>query len=88
MDAYGITSYLECPCRTYYGLPDSFPLDQLLTRTYTGKKRNIYLASKLVKELTRRNELSVKVLFTACYVVNIFGTTDCSYSLRRSLTLG
>ena len=50
--------------RTYYGLSDEFPLDQLLARTRVGKKRNLYLASKLVKELTIRNESSIKVAKT------------------------
>ena len=45
----------------YFGLPDSFPSDQLLVRTYTGKKRNVYLASGLVKELTLRNESVLRV---------------------------
>ena len=50
------------PCISpYFGLSDTFPWDQLLVRTYTGKKRNIYLASRLVKELTRRNESVLKV---------------------------
>ena len=45
----------------YFGLPGSFPSDQLLVRTYTGKKRNVYLASGLVKELTLRNESVLRV---------------------------
>ncbi len=36
-------------------------MDQLLTRTRTGKKKNIYFSSKLVKELTVRNEHVLKV---------------------------
>lgn len=47
--------------RPYYGLSDTFPSNQLLTRTMTGKKRNIYLTSALVRDLLRRNELHVKV---------------------------
>lgn len=49
--------------RPYFGLPESFPSNQLLVRTYTGKKRNIYLASRLVKELTKRNEHILKVTY-------------------------
>lgn len=49
-------------CRSYYGLPEGFPLEQLLTRTRTGKKKNLYLSSKLVKELTIRNEHVLKVI--------------------------
>ena len=47
--------------RQYYGLGDAFPSSQLLTRSVGGKKRNIYLTSRLVKELLQRNELYVKV---------------------------
>ena len=61
--------------RPYYGLPDGFPLDQLLTRTRIGKKRNIYLASKLVKELTRRNEFSVKVSCIVCTGFTVYSET-------------
>ena len=47
--------------RSYYGLGDAFPSSQLLTRSVAGKKRNVYLTSRLVKELLQRNELHVKV---------------------------
>ena len=47
--------------RVYYGLPKGFPVEQLLTRTRTGKKKNLYFSSRLVKELTIRNEHVLKV---------------------------
>ena len=47
--------------RPHFGLPGDFPSEQLLTRTFVGKKRNIYLASRLVRELTKRNERAIKV---------------------------
>ena len=47
--------------RPYYGLPEDFAVEQLLTRTKTGRKRNIYFTSKLVKEVTLRNDHLLKV---------------------------
>ena len=48
-------------CRDYYGLPDNFPGDQLLTRTVAERKKNVCLASWLTKELTVHNEHTVRV---------------------------
>ncbi|CAI7989852.1 RNA cytosine C(5)-methyltransferase NSUN2 [Geodia barretti] len=48
--------------QSYYGLGDAFPSSQLLTRSVAGKKRNVYLTSRLVKELLQRNELHVKFI--------------------------
>lgn len=36
--------------RKFYGIDDNFPADQLLVRSVGGKKRNIYLVSKTVKD--------------------------------------
>ena len=47
--------------RKYYGFTESFPTRQMLTRSETGKKRNFYFASNLLRELTIRNEHTVKV---------------------------
>ena len=38
-------------CREFYGIDDSFPVSQLLVRSFHGKKRNIYLVSKAVKDV-------------------------------------
>ena len=60
--------------RKYYGFTESFPTCQMLTRSETGKKRNFYFASNLLRELTIRNEHTVKVcqrmapLRRTCYV--------------------
>ena len=62
----------------YFGLPDTFPSDQLLVRTYTGKKRNVYLASNLVKELTKRNESVLKVCYSACTLGSVELAHHCS----------
>ena len=56
----GLLSVYPC-CRAYYGLPEGFPVEQMLTRTKTGKKKNLYLTSRLVKALTLRNEHVLKV---------------------------
>lgn len=39
--------------RKFYGIDDSFPADQLLVRSVGGKKRNIYLVSKTVKDVMK-----------------------------------
>ncbi|XP_065913229.1 RNA cytosine-C(5)-methyltransferase NSUN2-like isoform X2 [Dysidea avara] len=46
----------------YYGFQNDFPVGQLLTRTESGKKRNVYLTSPLVRELVVRNGSSVKFI--------------------------
>ena len=86
MKAHSITHqhcyplFVWLPFRPYYGLPDNFPSDQLLTRSVTGKKRNLYLASRLVKEILRRNELHVKVctLYVHTVHVHVGGESWCS----------
>ena len=37
--------------RKFYGIDGNFPADQLLVRSVGGKKRNIYLVSKTVKDV-------------------------------------
>eukprot|EP00731_Ephydatia_muelleri_P026085 Em0018g185a len=48
--------------KEYYGLPDDFAGDQLLTRTVAERKKNVFLASWLIKELTVHNEQTVRVI--------------------------
>ena len=48
--------------REYYGFDQDFPHQQMLTRSETGKKRNLYFVSRLVRELTIVNECTVKVI--------------------------
>lgn len=50
--------------RDYFGFQQDFPAGQLLTRTETGKKRNVYLTSRLVRELVIRNGTNIKIINT------------------------
>ena len=45
-------------------------MGQLLTRTETGKKRNVYLTSRLVRELVIRNGSGIKVRLCTPFSVN------------------
>lgn len=47
--------------REFYGIDDSFPVSQLLVRSLHGKKRNIYLVSKAVKDVMEMVDDSHKV---------------------------
>ena len=61
-----LTDIVQSLSQTLLCLGDDFPCGQLLTRSVTGKKHNIYLTSQLVKELLHRNELHVKVCLHVC----------------------
>ena len=76
----------HCP-RPYYGLGDDFPCGQLLTRSVTGKKRNIYLTSQLVKELLHRNELHVKVRVYTCTCLHVCTASAFRYLHRNTLAI-
>lgn len=56
--------------REYFGFQQDFPVGQLLTRSETGKKRNVYLASRLVRELVIRNGSNIKV--TGVFIKPLF----------------
>ena len=73
-------------CRRYYRLAESFPTQQMLTRSETGKKRNFYFSSSLVRELTIRNEHSVKVR-QAAVLSPSFCSHLCYLFVGRSSTL-
>jgi tRNA (cytosine34-C5)-methyltransferase len=75
--------------RRYYRLAESFPTQQMLTRSETGKKRNFYFSSSLVRELTIRNEHSVKIInigtktFARCTHKN----AQCEFRLVQEVRL-
>ncbi len=48
-------------CRKFYGIKDSFAVDQMMVRCKEGKKRNIYFTSKEIKTITECNADRVKV---------------------------
>ncbi|KAJ0171557.1 hypothetical protein K1T71_013107 [Dendrolimus kikuchii] len=50
--------------KEYYDLKDDFDPTCLLTRCHVGKKKNIYLVSKVVKDVVQRNETNIKIINT------------------------
>ena len=51
--------------REFYGIDESFPASQLLVRSVGGKKRNVYLVSKAVKDVMEMVDDNHKV----CWVI-------------------
>lgn len=52
---------------------EAFTPTQLLTRSLTGKKKNIYFCSKAVKELVKANEEKIKIINTG---IKVFARCD------------
>ncbi|ESN96523.1 hypothetical protein HELRODRAFT_68497, partial [Helobdella robusta] len=50
------------PIIEFYGISDDFPFDQLMVRCDTGKKRNIYFVSSVIKQLVQKNEDKFKFI--------------------------
>ncbi|XP_031561431.1 RNA cytosine-C(5)-methyltransferase NSUN2-like [Actinia tenebrosa] len=48
--------------KEYFGIEASFPSDQLLVRSVGGKKRNIYIVSKLVKQVLECANDNLKII--------------------------
>ncbi|CAH2097810.1 unnamed protein product [Euphydryas editha] len=50
--------------KEFYDLNETFDPTCLLTRCHVGKKKNIYLVSKTVKDVVQRNESNIKIINT------------------------
>lgn len=50
--------------KEYYDLKEDFDSTCLLTRCHVGKKKNIYLVSKIVKDVVKSNETNIKIINT------------------------
>ncbi|PFX21833.1 tRNA (cytosine(34)-C(5))-methyltransferase-like [Stylophora pistillata] len=55
--------------KEFYDIDDAFPVDQLLVRSVGGKKRNIYLVSKAVKDVMEMVTDEHKVVNTGMKVI-------------------
>ncbi|CAH3020936.1 unnamed protein product [Porites evermanni] len=55
--------------KAFYGIDERFPANQLLVRSFGGKKRNIYLVSKAVKDVMETIDDSHKVVNTGMKVI-------------------
>lgn len=69
--------------KSFYDIDDSFKSTQLLTRSASGKKKNIYLCSDAIKSVVQANEENIKIIntgvkvFTRCDNRN----TSCEFRL-------
>lgn len=50
--------------KEFYGLKEDFDASCLLTRCHVGKKKNIYMVSKTVKDVVQKNESNIKIINT------------------------
>ncbi|XP_068700887.1 RNA cytosine-C(5)-methyltransferase NSUN2-like isoform X1 [Montipora foliosa] len=55
--------------KEFYGINDSFPVSQLFVRSVFGKKRNVYLVSKAVKDVMGMVDNNHKVINTGMKVI-------------------
>ncbi|KAL9976465.1 hypothetical protein ACROYT_G013772 [Oculina patagonica] len=55
--------------KKFYGIDECFPANQLMVRSVAGKKRNIYLVSKAVKEVMEMIDDNHKVVNTGMKVI-------------------
>lgn len=59
--AVRVSSSLRCVGRKFYALDPSFPRMNLLTRTTEGKKRQLYMVSKELRNVLLNNSEKMKV---------------------------
>lgn len=59
--AVRVSSSLRCVDRKFYALDPSFPRMNLLTRTTEGKKRQLYMVSKELRNVLLNNSEKMKV---------------------------
>nr|XP_054748162.1 RNA cytosine-C(5)-methyltransferase NSUN2-like [Lytechinus pictus] len=72
------------PIKQFYDMEDSFPITQLLTRCYVGKKRNIYLTNKLIKGILEHNDKRIKVINSGVRVLARSDAHDVACDFRLS----
>lgn len=71
--------------RTFYEIDEKFNPENLLTRSYGGKKKNIYFCSEQIRELVIKNEHAIKIINTG---VKVFARCDnknmkCAFRLAQ-----
>ncbi|XP_053570553.1 RNA cytosine C(5)-methyltransferase NSUN2 [Bombina bombina] len=74
------------PIEKFYGLPPSFPKMNLLTRTQEGKKRQLYMVSKELRNVLLHNSEKMKVINTGIKVLcrnNDGEQYGCAYRLAQ-----
>jgi len=50
--------------KTFYQLNDDFKSENLLTRCLTGKKKNIYFCTEIIRDIVCNNENLIKIINT------------------------
>ncbi|KAE8597606.1 hypothetical protein XENTR_v10016532 [Xenopus tropicalis] len=74
------------PIQTFYALDPSFPKKNLLTRTQEGKKRQLYMVSKELRNVLLHNSEKMKVINTGIKVLcrnNDGEQYGCAYRLAQ-----
>ncbi|KAM4705052.1 RNA cytosine C(5)-methyltransferase NSUN2 [Rhinophrynus dorsalis] len=74
------------PIQKFYGLDPSFPKKNLLTRTQEGKKRQLYMVSKELRNVLLHNSEKMKVINTGIKVLcrnNDGEQYGCAYRLAQ-----
>lgn len=77
--------------RKFYALDPSFPRTNLLTRTTEGKKRQLYMVSKELRNVLLNNSERMKVINTGIKVWcrnNGGEEFDCAFRLAQEVTWG
>jgi len=71
--------------KEFYGIDESFPASQLLVRSVGGKKRNVYLVSKAVKDVMEMVDDNHKVVNTGMKVIARAeaDNVDCFFRLMQ-----
>ncbi|XP_006824582.1 RNA cytosine-C(5)-methyltransferase NSUN2-like, partial [Saccoglossus kowalevskii] len=71
--------------REFYRVSSTFPHTQLLTRCETGRKNNLYLVNKVIKDIISNNEDKVKVINSGIRVLARSDSSDvpCPFRLGQ-----
>lgn len=71
------------PVRDFFGISPEFPFSQLMVRCETGKKRNIYFVSPVVRDLVQQNENKFKFINLGVKILSrsVSKSVECEFRL-------
>ncbi|XP_071814211.1 RNA cytosine-C(5)-methyltransferase NSUN2-like [Apostichopus japonicus] len=71
--------------KKFYKIDDAFPITQMLTRSFGGKKRNLYYTNKRVKQIILTNQQKLKVINSGIKTLcrSDAEGVDCSFRLSQ-----
>ena len=58
--------------RTFYGIPEDFPRNQVMYRTENGQRRTLYFVSSAIRDLVRKNNDRFKVISLRIEILVMF----------------